>query len=70
MKRILFILLCFFFLTGSTIDTFEGQAVDTSSTIEGTDVADTIEGQTLASSAPSPLHHPPLFVGTSMTVPW
>jgi len=50
MKRILFLLLFYLFLVGATIDTFEGHSVDTSHTIEGTDVADTMEGQTIKSA--------------------
>jgi len=50
MKRIFFLLLFYLFLVGATIDTFEGHSVDTSHTIEGTDVADTMEGQTIKSA--------------------
>lgn len=51
MRKILLFLFIWFALVGATIDTFEGQSVDTGTTIEGTSAADSCEGQTITSIA-------------------
>ena len=52
MKRflIIFLILIATSALAADLDTFEGMAIDTGTTIEGTALADTIEGQTIVAS--------------------